>query len=294
MKLILSRKGFDSQYGGIPSPVLPDGTLLSLPIPSGPSGVPYAGLVHDGRTYADIIAELGGKPAAVHGHGHLDPDLRPHGVPGWVPAFGQAGAAQGHLRNQGVGVGDLFVFFGRFRRAEPDGAGRLRYVPHAPVVHAVFGYLQVGRIVQGEAIRGYPWHPHARCDDPNNTLYLASDRLLDTAQPGAGVLPHRDDRVLTAPGHGVSSWRLLDWMREAPMSYHGPDAVRADHFRAASKGQEFVVEAAPAVLAWVRAILADAPEPSAWPHGAAAHHLAALGGPDPDASTGIRRRSPQS
>ena len=34
MKVILSRKGFDSANGGIPSPILPDGTLLSLPIPS--------------------------------------------------------------------------------------------------------------------------------------------------------------------------------------------------------------------------------------------------------------------
>jgi len=33
MKIILSRKGFDSSYGGCPSPILPDGTLLSLPIP---------------------------------------------------------------------------------------------------------------------------------------------------------------------------------------------------------------------------------------------------------------------
>ena len=33
MKIILSRKGFDSQYGKIKSPILPDGTLLSLPIP---------------------------------------------------------------------------------------------------------------------------------------------------------------------------------------------------------------------------------------------------------------------
>ncbi len=33
LKVILSRKGFDSSYGGCPSPILPDGTLLSLPIP---------------------------------------------------------------------------------------------------------------------------------------------------------------------------------------------------------------------------------------------------------------------
>ena len=33
MKFILSRKGFDSSNGGIASPILPDGTMLSLPIP---------------------------------------------------------------------------------------------------------------------------------------------------------------------------------------------------------------------------------------------------------------------
>lgn len=33
MKIILSRKGFDSSNGGQPNPIMPDGTLLSLPIP---------------------------------------------------------------------------------------------------------------------------------------------------------------------------------------------------------------------------------------------------------------------
>lgn len=32
MKVILSRKGFDSTYGGYPSLILPDGELISLPI----------------------------------------------------------------------------------------------------------------------------------------------------------------------------------------------------------------------------------------------------------------------
>lgn len=38
MKVVLSRKGMDSAAGGIPSPILPDGTLLSFPIPDGASG----------------------------------------------------------------------------------------------------------------------------------------------------------------------------------------------------------------------------------------------------------------
>ncbi len=34
-RLILSHKGFDSRSGGCPSPIFPDGTMFSLPIPSG-------------------------------------------------------------------------------------------------------------------------------------------------------------------------------------------------------------------------------------------------------------------
>ena len=34
MRLIFSRKGFDSQYGEVPSPILPNGQMISLPIPS--------------------------------------------------------------------------------------------------------------------------------------------------------------------------------------------------------------------------------------------------------------------
>jgi len=34
MKIILIRKGFDTRYGQRPSLILPDGTLLSFPIPN--------------------------------------------------------------------------------------------------------------------------------------------------------------------------------------------------------------------------------------------------------------------
>ena len=34
MKIVLSRKGFDSSAGGHVSPILPDGTLLSLRVPA--------------------------------------------------------------------------------------------------------------------------------------------------------------------------------------------------------------------------------------------------------------------
>ena len=47
--------------------------------------------------------------------------------PGWRPLFGQEGAAETHLANQGVGTGDVFLFFGLFRPVEKAGDG-WRYV----------------------------------------------------------------------------------------------------------------------------------------------------------------------
>ncbi|NCB03524.1 MAG: hypothetical protein EOM67_15440 [Spirochaetia bacterium] len=69
MKVILSRKGFDSKYGGRPSPILPDGTLLSLPIPYS-QGRAYSELSYAGQTYEEIIKQL--NPRFRHTTCHLD------------------------------------------------------------------------------------------------------------------------------------------------------------------------------------------------------------------------------
>jgi hypothetical protein len=58
MKIILSRKVFDAEYGGIPSPILPDGTLLSLPIPYEQDNIKYSSLCYQGKSYYDIINEI--------------------------------------------------------------------------------------------------------------------------------------------------------------------------------------------------------------------------------------------
>lgn len=101
MKVVLSRKGMDSRAGGIPSPILPDGMLLSLPIPNEKSGVPYDALVYKGRTYQQIIQQI--HPTfdfQKHPFCHLDPDI--YGVlknkpAGWKPAFGQYEIPAKHL-----------------------------------------------------------------------------------------------------------------------------------------------------------------------------------------------------
>ena len=77
MKIILSRKGFDSENGEIPNPILPDGTLLSLPIPDNDGNNTFSSLHWNGMSYYEIIHSL--KPRTkikVDDMCHLDPDLK--------------------------------------------------------------------------------------------------------------------------------------------------------------------------------------------------------------------------
>ena len=78
MKMILSRKGFDASSGGMASPILPDGRLLPLPIPS----------IHDHHTFADLamatevdlgalLADLSNSRYSLHSSIHRDPELDP-------------------------------------------------------------------------------------------------------------------------------------------------------------------------------------------------------------------------
>lgn len=238
-RIILSRKGFDSSSGGGPSPILPDGRMISLPIPYAPgSRVAYAdiamgsgpetmgGLVEDlsnGRTQRDALA-------------HLDPDLDSHAIArasGWLPAFGQCEASQTHLVNRGVGAGDVFLFHGWFRAVSRLPDGRWRFVAGAPDLSVIYGWLQIGEVIDlerttpAEAAECRPWlrgHPHLHFPDdvrlvpPRNAIYVAAERLklpgceIDAA--GAGVFRTVDPRrVLTAPGKSRSVWRLPRWFR---------------------------------------------------------------------------------
>ncbi len=120
MRIILSRKGFDSSYGGCPSPILPDVTLLSLPIPSKNDGVKYLELYYEEKSYFQIIKELKpGTKIKEYYNCHLDPDIRDLKIVNdWAPLFGQEGGAQTHLVNNNVCEGDIFLFFGWFKQTE--------------------------------------------------------------------------------------------------------------------------------------------------------------------------------
>ena len=62
--IIISRKGFDSQNGCIPNPILPDDTLLVFPIPDqNDTENTFETLKHNGVSYYDIIKQLCPKSA---------------------------------------------------------------------------------------------------------------------------------------------------------------------------------------------------------------------------------------
>lgn len=253
MKLILSRKGFDGTSGGVPSPIFPDGSFLSLPIPDVRSPVRYRDLRWRGRNVGDLVERLTrGRLRAGHG-AHLDPDLALDALDrpvGWRPVLGQCAAAQGHLRNQGVGVGDLFIFWGLFRRVDEQ----LRW--HGPKLHMAWGWLRIGAVasvdreIRGE--RSWSWlrrHPHLAFDpDPTNTLYVAASE----GSGGAGVFDRFDPaRVLTASSAvRPSLWELPRWFlpRGRPaLSYHDHPGRWTEErgrvrLRSAARGQEFVLD----------------------------------------------------
>ena len=277
-RLILSRKGFDSAAGRRDSPVLPDGRIVSLPIP-GPPGPAYRDLRLDGgASYADLMHRLGiealdGIPTA-NAYAHADPDLeygRATRSGGWLPLFGQADQAQSHLRNQGVGAGDIFVFFGRFSCTHATADQRLRYV--GSPFHLIWGYLEVEKVIDvAEAKRFEPWmsdHVHIKFRNRvrwrNNTVYVAREQSsFRPTLPGGGIFRAHDSRLrLTQPGGPLSTWRLpmafhpsktmhrLTWNAETRWTSQDEHAV----LRAASRGQEFVVEVNEGIHDWLRELL---------------------------------------
>ncbi|AGA76621.1 hypothetical protein [Echinicola vietnamensis] len=266
MRIILSRKGFDAQYGGQPSPILPDGTLLSLPIPEPRDTLTYDELQHGGQSYGAIIQGL--RPSTpLRGKSccHLDPDLDDQALPrtpGWRPLLGQTGAAQGHLAKCGVGKGDLFLFFGTFRQTERGEQG-LAYRKDAPEVHMIFGYLQVGEVIDPLEDDGpeISYHPHAQerfRAAKHNRIYRASEWLDFLPElPGGGVLKAHPGLQLTKPGFSKSRWQLPDCFRNVSISYHTPKSFRPTYFQSAAKGQEFVVTANEKVKDWAKGLIKE-------------------------------------
>ncbi|SFT61045.1 hypothetical protein SAMN02910301_2112 [Lachnospiraceae bacterium XBD2001] len=218
MKVILSRKGFDSANGGIVSPIFEDGTMISFPIPSYDCDK-YTDLQYNGASYREILSDLNYKGGESC---HVDPDLdenrRINKIDGWEPAFGQIDAAAGYLKNIGIEKGDLFLFFGNFHYVINDD-GHYKYVRRTgdfykdKDLQVIWGYLQVGEILDNpDEIKKMWWHPHAceqrRCNN-TNVIFKASKTLsFDKSKSGAGLLTFDKKRVLTRENCNKATWKM--------------------------------------------------------------------------------------
>jgi len=264
MKVILSRKGFDSKYGGKPSPILPDGRLVSFPIPNEKDTVSYDDLnLEDGKTYFDLMNELGidhvldGKNKRIPllgAHCHLDPDIYRSVLPrdrNWKPLFGQIDKAQSHLKNMCVRVDDLFLFFGWFKRTGYRN-GKIVFVQNTPDLHIIFGYMQIGEIKKVDFLTDLDewmqYHPHVKSeerkmDKTNNTLYVARDKLsFNENLSGAGSFSFNKRLVLTKDGFSRSMWDLDPKIFQDSIISHHPKPWKEGYFQSASIGQEFVIQ----------------------------------------------------
>lgn len=276
MRIILSRKGFDSSTGGIPSPIFPDGEMFSIPITGIGEKKSYAeinkGDVAKGRSLADVLEQLSNGSCQRGDLTHFDPDLSHGSLPrleSWRPGYGQGGSALGHLESQGVSVGDVFVFFGWFKRVVLHGAS-WKYLKQAPDLHVIFGWLQVGEILPVTAanrqrlLNERPWledHPHMNVPPEwalgGNVIYLATDSLVlpgctQTKLSGAAELQtFSPKRALTAPGSSRSQWIVPSWFaasdQRSPLSFHS-NADRwttqngETRLNTVGRGQEFVLD----------------------------------------------------
>ena len=200
MKIIFSRKGFDSSYGGYPSIILPKemgSKMISFPIPEAGTrekdkatgkykNITSAGIKGKGAEDIKFMLEDGSicslekilneilidklnkskdkkiikkpdkKTKIEETIFHYDPAIQEtydenrkniKGHHGYA-AFGQSGAAAGHLLNQKICRDDVFLFFGTFRPTEikKDGDKEIISYTKDKEFHALWGYMIVDDI----------------------------------------------------------------------------------------------------------------------------------------------------
>ena len=192
----LSRKGFDSKFGGVASPII-DNKLYSMPIPSDETKIfdpkyspKYKELKFGNLSGSEIFEKLQKTPRhpnklpGYKKRNEITPETRCHNDPDLNNGiYGAAGPASLQLKK--FNEGDLLLFFGWF--FDKDGEKR--------DIHHLFGWLQADYIIKGkEKIQSFCdknniVHPHVDevfLNDKTNALYVSKGELSDGESLGYG------------------------------------------------------------------------------------------------------------
>ena len=182
---------------------------------------------------------------------------------GWRPSLGQTGAAQSHLSSLGIGIGDVFLFFGWFRKTIISQGEIVFDNDDKNGKHILFGYLQVGEIIHPNVTAPpYAWlsqHPHLAdgyIGKASNTLYIARESLSFAKDlAGSGRFRYSPKLVLSKDGETKSKWALPDIFKDTDISYHTKESWKDGYFQSTHRGQEFVLTASNEIKHWVQGII---------------------------------------
>ena len=271
MKIILSRKGFDIANGGKPSPILPNGQIISFPIPVNHSTDSWEQIESNGADLDKIVKDL--LPPKYWSHGlHIDPDInrsRTKRPKDWRPAFGQFERAAGHLLNQKVEKGDLFLFFGSFKNIhQNEKSGKWEY--YGKEFHSLFGWLEIGDVINTRyqnPLEVYPFlsiHPHMQPSyfseknrNKNNLIFVSKERsdFVENCVGGGIFNNFTSELILSKEERTKKFWHLPRFFDprnriEHGLSHHQQDWRWTDDIDNPEKiilqtvdiGQEFVLD----------------------------------------------------
>jgi len=274
MKIVLSRKGLDSEYGGIPSPVIKNGKgewmYIPIPIPSPHTNdIKYSELSwpEEFKNPSSFYEKITLKSEKTE-HCHLDPDINRDYLNDrhdeWTPNFGQVKSAQSHLKNNQIGANDIFLFFGWFKKYEYSNG---MYKPindgFPNGFHAIYGYLQIEKklsiIINDEIPEWLKYHPHFKNKEHkefnhiNNSIYIANKYFNHSKvnnKKGANIFKFDEKLVLTNPNDDKarrSYWRFPETfsINNVDLTYNTNRikwSIKDGNvlLQSACKGQEFV------------------------------------------------------
>lgn len=174
MKIILSRKGFDSGAGGCASPLFGDGTMISLPIPERKMGhLCYGDITNGTHDLGQVVNDLvptnkrdfensNLKKKLAHLDPWIDDRILINGQAKNTMGFGPNASAHLLIDKDKVGPGDLILFFGWFKEVVLIN-GKYCFNQKAPDIHAIWGFMYVGDVIAPSDHKNHPkliGHPH--------------------------------------------------------------------------------------------------------------------------------------